>query len=188
MSEKSTLRAQLKRAWRDTIDQYQAQLINSEHGLQVHFCAALLSQFEASNMKTRRRVFVEPSLRLSVDSVRYPDVVICDTKNVVGIIELKYTPRGRPVQSDLLKDMETLMYASAGSDSLKIVNERFLGEFVTKVDYPLAENAVLCWAGVYRGPDELALNKYSNDDTFLRRFLQLSALTHKDVHPTLYPS
>ena len=89
MSEKSTLRAQLKRAWRDTIDQYQAQLINSEHGLQVHFCAALLSQFEASNMKTRRRVFVEPSLRLSVDSVRYPDVVICDTKNVVGIIELK---------------------------------------------------------------------------------------------------
>ena len=117
--------------------------------------------------------------------MRYPDLVICDTKSVVGIIELKYTPRGRPVPSGLLKDMETLTHAAADSESLQIVNERFLGKFVTQVAYPLAGNAVLCWAGLYRGPKELELKKDISNDAFLKRFLQLSALTYRDADPTI---
>jgi hypothetical protein len=184
MIEKSTLRAQLKRAWQNTIkDKYLTQQINSEHGLQAHLCAALLAQFNDSNMSGRRRVFVEPSLRLPDGSVRFPDIVICDSNHVVGIVELKYTPRGRPYRLDLVKDMETLTLALKYSNDLRIFNERFLGKLVKKHEYPLAANAVLCWAGVYAG-SKLDLVSADSDQEFGKRFLQLNALTRKDLDPT----
>jgi hypothetical protein len=49
MGYRSFLRGNLLAAWRRTIrHHYQRQQINSEHGLQVFFCAALLSEFRAA--------------------------------------------------------------------------------------------------------------------------------------------
>ena len=177
MTEKTTLRAQLKRAWRVTIAEYQQQLINSEHGLQVYFCAALHEEFK----NFHRRLFIEPRLRFSDGSARHPDIVICDSKNIVGIVELKYTPRGRPGQASLDKDMETLMHAVTDASSLQISNDRYLGETSSMRSYPLAENAVLCWAGVYKGKE---IEKIKNE-SLRKRFLQLSALTIKDAPPKI---
>lgn len=81
MNRRSLLREQLIEAWWTTIEhQYRGQLINSERGLQVYFCAALLGAFERKGLK--RRLFVEP--RLAADAERrYPDVVICNTRSII---------------------------------------------------------------------------------------------------------
>lgn len=183
MTEKTLLRAQLKRAWTEAIQKkYEKQLINSENGLQIYFCAALLAEFEKSNV--RRRLFIETRLRFSDGSARHPDIVICDTKNIVGIVELKYTPRGRPGQPSLNKDMETLMQAVTDENNLKISNDRYLGETTDKRSFPLAKNAVLCWAGVYKGK-EIDLQSKIKNELLRNRFLQLSALTIKDAPPKI---
>ena len=183
MTEKTLLRAQLKRAWKNTIEnEYAEQLINSENGLQIYFCAALLAQFKTSNV--RRRLFIEPRLRFSDGSARHPDIVICDTKNIVGIVELKYTPRGRPGKPSLDKDRETLMQAVTDANSLQISNDRYLGKTLNKRSFSLAKNAVLCWAGVYKG-EEIDLRSKIKNELLRKRFLQLSALTVKDAPPTI---
>lgn len=183
MTEKTTLRAQLKRAWTYTIEhEYAEQMINSEHGLQVCFCAALHAEFEKSKMsKKSRRLFIEPRLRFPDGSARHPDIVICDTKSIVGIVELKYTPRGRPGKPSLFKDMETLIQSVTDANSLQISNDRYLGKTTVKRSFSLAENAVLCWAGVYKGKE---IDKIKNE-SLRKRFLQLSALTIKDANPTI---
>jgi hypothetical protein len=57
MGYRSFLRGNLLAAWRRTIrHHYQRQQINSEHGLQVFFCAALLSEFRAAGDHRRARI------------------------------------------------------------------------------------------------------------------------------------
>jgi hypothetical protein len=95
MNKRSLLRDNLREAWIKTIERhYNSQLINSEHALQVYFCMELLKLFEADNLQ--RRVFIEPNIQTSCGKTRFPDVVICNGQKVIGIVELKYTPRGRP--------------------------------------------------------------------------------------------
>jgi len=50
----------LANAWRTTInDKYRGRLINSERGLQAHFCAALQDEFGATEVG-HLRLFIEP--------------------------------------------------------------------------------------------------------------------------------
>lgn len=173
MKSRNVLRAQFWRAWSTTISKrYDSQLINSERGLQGYFCAALLDEFAKSN--PNRRLFIEPKLSFaSGASGRHPDVVVCDTKQIVGIVELKYVPRGRPAYA---KDLETLRLAVENAKTLKLSNERFRGVSVGSRPYPLAEDAVLCWAAVYAG-DAMDLRPYFSGSDIGSRFLQLNAVT-----------
>jgi hypothetical protein len=58
----------------------------------VFLCAALLSTFEIAGLS--RRLFVEPRLTTANGSTGpLPDVVICDSRNIIGVVELKYLPR-----------------------------------------------------------------------------------------------
>jgi hypothetical protein len=172
MGRRTLLRDQLGAAWREAITgQYQAQLINSERGLQVYFCAALLKSFDNSGV--RRRIFVEPCLSLDKgEKYVYPDIVICSPRSIIGVVELKYLPRGRP---DVAKDKRTLEYVAANPGVLNIANERFLGIVADRQNYPLSSDAVLCWGGVYTGKRlnlRAKMRKAARD-----RFFQLDALT-----------
>lgn len=169
MRTRSTLRSQLKRAWRSTIEQhYNEQLINSEHGLQAYFCVELLQEFDDMS----RRIFIEPLMSFSKGR-RHPDIVICDSKSIIGIVEFKYVPRGRPQYQ---KDLTTLQLAVENADSLKISNDRFRGVVADDRSYPLSPTAVLCWAGIYTG--EVVNMKTSEEVSKLgKHFLQLDART-----------
>lgn len=178
MTKRTLLRSQLITAWRKTIaDSYCEQLINSESGLQVYFCLALLNVFSESGVK--RRLFIEPRISVpnSLDRL-YPDVVICNTKQVIGVVELKYSPRARPGYK---KDLNTLKFVANHPDKITITNDRFLGPTTQTRNYPLAPDAVLCWAGIYSG--EL-LNIYMQSEFgFDERFLRLDVLTNKNNEP-----
>lgn len=176
------LRSQIKKAWNIAINKrYKAQLINSERGLQLYFCEALLRMFEDD--KVNRRLFIEPCLQLS-DGIgcRYPDVVVCNTKRIIGIIEFKYTPR---IRANLIakKDIGTLEFAAREASQLTLSNDRYLGPQARKKSYPLADDAVLCWAGVYKG-DVLDLRGAINKQV-LPHFLQLNALTSAEEPPNV---
>ena len=180
MTQRNLLRTQLTDAWKETIDIYQKQLINSEHGLQVYFCSALLRAFEKN--KVKRRIFVEPKVSATnISESRYPDVVICNTKRVIGVVELKYAPRA---VAKYKKDLKTFKFVASLSDDLTISNDRFLGITTDNRKYPLAPDVILCWAGVYCGP---AMDLRDEIHPPLgARLLQLDAITAQNEIPTIY--
>jgi len=150
MSRRPILHRQLYGAWRETIGQhYQAQRIHSERGLQVFLCAALLSAFEIAGLS--RRLFVEPRLTTANGSTGpLPDVVISDSRNIIGIVELKYLPRSGAKTE---KDLKTLEWVAAHRGDILIRNDRYLGIVQPERAYGLSRDAVLYWAGVHRGLD-----------------------------------
>lgn len=169
MRIRSNLRSQLKRAWKTTIEQhYNEQLINSEHGLQAYFCIELLQEFDDMTP----RIFIEPLMSLS-ELHRYPDVVICDSKSIIGIVEFEYAPLGRPKYG---KDLKTLQLAVEHAKTLKISNDRFRGVVSDNQSYPLSPNAVLCWAGIYTG-EALSIKESKAVSKLGKHFLQLDART-----------
>ncbi len=173
MPARSPLRKHFQDAWKKVIEgPYTHGLINSERGLQVHYCIALLEEFNATN--SDRRLFIEPSVRIDGKKTRYPDLVVCNAKTVIGVVEFKYTPRKRP---GIAKDFATLnaLATATGTDVVEISNKRFLVKKSVTYKFPLATDAVLCWAGVYKGKK---LELPPVEATSLgKRFLRLDALT-----------
>ena len=169
MPSRSLLRGQVRRAWRRTINgAYSERLVNSERGLQVHFCIALLKEFRAS--KVIRRLFVEPTIFFADSTKRCPDLVICSARRIIGVVEFKYFPRARPAVE---KDMNTLLRLAAAKD-IALANDRFRGAGEVR-HYTVARDAVLCWAGVYTG-NFLALPPRAVS-RLGERFMRVDALT-----------
>jgi hypothetical protein len=180
MAKYQLLRSNLKSAWKSTIEKYyNSQLINSESALQVYFCMELMKQFEVKNV--RRRIFIEPPIQAQCGSARYPDVLICNKKEIICIIELKYTPRGRP---SIKKDFKTLELGL--NETLSIKNERYSGpQKNTLKNYTVAADAVLCWAGIYTG-ECIELNSIASEKNFNNRFFEMHGLTNKKDPPKIW--
>lgn len=181
MSDRNLLRNQLIKAWQSTIDdQYASQLINSERGLQVYFCHALMKEFKEDGLAEARRLFIEPAVVFNDKDRRYPDLVICNTQTIIGVVELKYAPRATPSTD---KDMETLAKLAIESNSIELINERFRGPGRLK-PYSISSDAVFCWAGVRRN----ASIQFDSEkqDRIGSRFLKLEAVTQNDSLPTVY--
>jgi hypothetical protein len=181
MAARALLRRHISSAWRSTIENvYTEQLINSERGLQVYFCSRLLTQF--ANDSVPRRIFVEPSFRDPEGRICSPDIVICNTQHIIGVIELKYQPRVRPSYE---KDIGTLKWFAECVSDLEVSNERYLGvETSISKQYSLAPDAILCWAGVYKG---LPVDLEAESKVFGKRFFCLHAVTSPDAHPAILP-
>lgn len=160
-------------------DAYDDQLINSERGMQVHFCVQLMKIFE--DRKLPRRLFIEPTLTFDGKVLRSPDLLICDSGKVIGAIEFKYTPRQK---SAFNKDLETLrLLSEVGGKTVTVANERYRGSGHAK-QYSIAEDAVLSWAAIHV-QDECPLPD-ENDLTTNARFLCLEARTRADASPELF--
>jgi hypothetical protein len=191
MSERPLLRKQLAAAWQATLNgdrcPYLNQLINSERGLQVHFCNALMEQFKGDDDDPNRRLFIEPTVVFGTGDKRFPDVVVCNARSIIGVIELKYRPKTILTKESYEKDIRTLeLFAN---HSIEFANERFLGPQKKRSwpkKYPLARNAVLCWAGVYKGkPEGEAANIETENEELKRQILFLHAVTSPKLPPIL---
>ncbi len=129
MSKRNLIRNQIRQAWDLTIDdEYEKVLINSERGLQTYFCMHLLNIFKDEGVQ--RRIFIEPNLKIG-EMIRYPDLVVCNTREVIAVIELKYTPRALPRTA---KDFETLRWVSEADGEAIIANERFHDQLLWVTD------------------------------------------------------
>lgn len=178
MSNRIPLRRQLSTAWKQTLSgPYPNQLINSERGLQVHFCHALMREFEIAGVE--RRLFIEPTVVLGTDGIRCPDLIICNSQRIIGVVEFKYGPRA---VAECKKDIETLALLVKHANAVTLSNERFRGEGALKT-YALAEDAVLCWAAVYA--DDFLELQHPSLPSLGERFLRLDAVTHESAPATI---
>lgn len=182
-----TIRAPLRRllldAFHTCIDvDYRAQRINSERSLQ----ASLWSQLNV-RLPPERRMFIEPRLALRAARGRrivHPDLVICDTRSVIAVTEIKYLPRGRPNHA---KDLRTLRTIARQRDRLFVSNARFRGPEADAREYGFSPRTLFVWAGVHRpwrSGGELPLLSAGAPE-LAGCFLQLHAETAVDELPTV---
>ena len=179
MQSRAPLRKHLRQAWLYAIKTYSKALINSERGLQVYFCAELLEIFRKEGYA--RRIFVEPRISGDKGKHRYPDVVICNRRQIIAVVELKYQPRVPAVRGDYQKDLDTLCWIQESTEGVTISNDRYLGPAGRPRTYSVAKDALFCWAGVYPGS---RFDLASHAPRKLRdRLLVLHAMTDADQEP-----
>lgn len=180
MVDRTPLRKQLWAAWKESIDtEYLSHVINSERGLQAVFYHRLMK-----HVSKNRTVFVEPRFAIDVagkTEVVVPDLLICNSSRIIGIVELKYQPLRR---MSFDKDLRTLSLLSRSRRSVLMKNDRFLGPDDAFAKFELAEDALFVWAGVHYGPQNESANDISRRDDAIAsirelgdRFFQLHAVT-----------
>jgi hypothetical protein len=87
MASRALLRLQIVKAWRLTIcKDYAAERINSERSLQAALWSRLNTTLSEKLPPKSRRMFIEPRMTVAGKAL-YPDIVICNTRQVIGIIE-----------------------------------------------------------------------------------------------------
>ncbi len=185
MKQRWLIESQIAKAWNNCISEdYCTQRINSERSLQ----ASLWSHLN-SILAKNRRMFIEPymSIKINDNVIRLmPDLVICNTREVIGIIELKYTPRGQP---NYKKDINSLSKIAKYRRDITISNERFRGQVIDEKEYNLSKDILFVWAGVHAMPrsDQMADSLYAAGHKELKGcFIELHAETNKNLTPKIY--
>lgn len=157
MANRDKLSEAIKEAWEYTVrESYDRGLINSERGLQVYFVMHLIKQLERQGTLENRFIYIEPSIQIQSEKTIYPDLVICNRQNIIGLIELKYKPKKTfdklaGVKKDL-ENLELFRYGENGAslNKVKLIYDRYLGLGMHKNTYPLSANCLRVWGGVFK--------------------------------------
>jgi len=190
MSVRKPLQQQLIEAWQLSIENdYCNQRINSERSLQASFWSHLNRTLPSNT----RRMFIEPRFSVTVKRQRkrfYPDIVICNTKEVIAVVEIKYQPRVLP---SYRKDLETLRILATHRKQKHIyaTNVRYRGYDVDARKYMFSNHVLFVWAGVHCPPTESYESSHvpllSNGLKNLEGcFLQLHAETDPKKPPNVF--
>ncbi|CAJ7271002.1 Uncharacterised protein [Burkholderia pseudomallei] len=213
MKKRTFLKNQLINAWTECVKyDYPTGVINGERALQACLYHRLINDFKANGMENCRRIFIEPTIDVKGrTSRRIPDMMICDTNNVIAIFELKFHPRvtlsgrfGDALRGGVEKDLDTLLSIAqdlngvsakpqADASHIEVSNERYLGVSGASKAYGLASNLMLVWAGIYKRSDRSDASSTERlarvfDDagvTIQGGFLELHAQTQEEAHPVL---
>jgi len=183
MKQRNLIRKQIIQAWTACIkEDYCNQRINSERSLQASFWAHLNKL-----LSKNRRLFIEPGMSMQTkDGLKklIPDIVVCNTKEVISVIELKYLPRAQPKYK---KDIESLALIAQNRQQISIANDRFRGAERDAKKYALSKNILFVWAGVHaKESQESGLLFSVGSDALQNCFLQLHAETHPKQKPKIY--
>jgi hypothetical protein len=183
MKQRSGIQSQLIAAWQDCIaSDYCSQRINSERSLQASLWAHIYN-----HLPKNRRLFIEPTF-----TVRHrgrtrrlvPDIVICNSSEVIAIVELKYLPRTTP---KYVKDVESLGLLSRHRSELMVSNVRFHGEEQDSREYPFSKNMLFIWAGVHKHCASDHYESYARGKKYLDGcYLQLHAETRDGQAPKVF--
>jgi hypothetical protein len=136
-------------AFRGVARLYQQQLINSERSLQAAMWHELRQQFKREKKPTFK-IYVEPHIQLPQKGrfearTVVPDLVVCNDRAVIAVVELKFSPRGAPGSG---KDFATFSRMSRQHDLVKVQHTRWFGEKPVSRPYPLADSVLFVWAAV----------------------------------------
>ena len=183
MKQRGIIKNLIIQAWNQSIaEDYCNQRINSERSLQ----ASLWSHLNRKISKNRR-LFIEPvmTIRDKGENKKFiPDIVVCNTKEVISIIELKYLPRTNPRYK---KDIESLALIAKNRHQITIANERFRGTEKDSTQYALSKNVLFVWAGVHARNRTGTYHLYSDGYKALDGcYLQLHAQTASNSRPEVF--
>ena len=180
MKRRNLIKSKIIKAWEKSINiDYCSQRINSERSLQAAFWSHLNPL-----LSKNRRLFIEPRMTIKTKKGKrkiYPDIVVCNTKQVISVIELKYLPRTNPRYE---KDIKKLALIAKKRNKISIANVRFLGTEKDSKEYTLSSNILFVWAGIHKKQTDNFL--YSNRFKSLENcYLQLHAETELNSKPKL---
>ncbi|WP_321936264.1 hypothetical protein [Paraburkholderia sp. J8-2] len=140
----------MKEAWSKTVEKYDSGFVNSERAVQAILWSELQASFSERFPKVR--VFVEPLIVLGkgTDERRKvrPDFAICSATKIIGVVELKYSPRGKAAMLDDVKKLATI---SAAGSSISVSHERYRGKALACQTYSMATSPLFVWAGFHTG-------------------------------------
>lgn len=175
MKERGLVQSQIIKAWNQCIqNDYRDQRINSERSLQASFWSYLNRLIPKT-----RYIFIEPSISVRINAKTekfFPDLIVCNTKEVIAIIELKYQPRVHP---NFKKDVNKLGILAKYRNKLTVSNERFRGIPAKNKKFAFSRNILFVWAGIHAGIiDEIPIQKELQGS-----FLELHAQTTRDENP-----
>lgn len=183
MAIRKPLRNLLAAAWKVVVSEdYGHQRINSERSLQ----ASLWSRLN-ERLPKQYRMFIEPRFTLDDGSFVIPDIVVCNSRFIICIIEIKYRPRAKAAPT---KDVRTLNNLATHGHALSLSNQRFSGSAVDDTIYTFANKPLFVWAGFHRAPNGPSYDKLpsiaSDYPKLRRRFLQMHAETHPSGPPKVF--
>lgn len=178
------LQKQILTAFQQAIDDdYSRQRINSENGMVASFTWRLKKQ-----LPQFRRVFIEPRVfdkRLRT-RLWYPDIVVCNSREVIAVIEMKYTPRGRATWK---RDLTKLNNIAKVSKQLHVANTRYLGPPRDQREYHFSDKCIYVWMGVHLPFKEHAIGQTPRLARGFKhlesKFVQYHAFTSSTAYPTV---
>lgn len=179
MKRRMPLRNNLEWAWNQCQEDYNARLINSERTLQAALWANLRARLKDDPVRRHQRVFIEPAITLNDDQIIYPDLVICNSRTIIGVVEIKFLPRTKPRFS---KDLKTLASLAAQQLEVPLKIDRFRGSKPGKHHYRFAEHVLLAWAGIHGCSEEIDECRFAerNSSDFKGYYFELHGLTCSD--------
>lgn len=183
MKRRNLIKSQIIKAWKKSINiDYCSQRINSERSLQASFW------FHLNHLLSKnRRLFIEPAMSIQTKKGKekiFPDIVVCNTKQVISVIELKYSPRTNPRYK---KDIKKLALIANNRKKISIANVRFRGTEKDSREYTLSKNILFVWAGIYSKEKPMKNTLYSKGYKSLENcYLQLHAETELNSNPKVY--
>jgi hypothetical protein len=136
-------------------------------------------------------MFIEPAVRFQDESgICYPDLLICNSLEVIGVVELKYTPRAS--RSPIRKDIRALCRLANYEGELAVSNQRFRGPQAKIRPYRFSSHVVFVWAGIHAEPELDACKRFKEEvaanphrGVGKHSLLQLHAVTLKDSEPKI---
>ena len=109
---------------------------------------------------------------------------MCNSREVIAIVELKYLPRTIPKYA---KDVDSLDLLSQHRSELMVSNVRFHGEEQDSREYPFSKNMLFIWAGVHRHGASDHYESYASEMKYLDGcYLQLHAETRDGQAPEVF--
>jgi hypothetical protein len=83
----------------------------------------LLKAFEGERLN--RQLFIEPTVIVHGGEGRlYPDILVCNSREVIGIVELKYQPMWSPSWERDFRSLESVGWSAT---EIEVVNPRYKG-------------------------------------------------------------
>ena len=183
MKGRALIKKQIVDSWSACVrEDYLSQRINSERSLQASFWSQLNHR-----LGRNRRLFIEPRISAyDAGSKRavYPDIVVCNSRQVIAVVELKYLPRAKPSYE---KDIRTLDFIARKRKGITLANSRYSGPEVDAKEYGLSKLILFVWAGVHSGGTWQEERLFSDGYPSLRgSYLQLHCATKVSGEPEVY--
>ena len=183
MKQRSLIKSLIIQAWTECIaDDYCSQRINSERSLQASFWSHLNKL-----LPKNRRLFIEPNITIqTTDGLKrlVPDILVCNSREVISVIELKYLPRALPKYN---KDISSLSLIAENRNQITIANDRYRGIDIDSNEYSLSKNILFVWAGIHAEEKQGNQMLYSKGIQSLEDcYMQLHAETAYNKSPRVY--
>ena len=179
---RSYIKQHIIKSWKRCIaNDYKKQRINSERSLQ-----AALWHHIYYNLKPHMRLFIEPTLIMESGKKVRPDIIICNSRNIISIMEIKYLPRAKPIYKNDINKLAAVAESGQSGHAISIANNRFLGINKDNTQYKLPKTVLYVWVGIHADKEGGSYHLFSEEQQALKRcYLQLQALTQPGRNPKI---